>query len=186
MQYFTKHCMSNIVNYPDQTRDELLYELFKRRYDEESARTAKLDDKANNLIGFISIIVGLLMTEGTFKISSLLKNAHLEYLLALYLVSIGILLASIVKSLYAFRIRTWNTAPAMDDLTGTYDDKSYQIVLVNVNDDLAKSVNHNAKNNDEKAKSLEISWILLLVGLFCIFAFIIILAIASGINISNT
>lgn len=178
--------MSNVPNYPGQKRDELLYESFKRKYDEEIATTTKLDDKANNLIGFTSIVVGLLMTEGTFKISGLLKNAHLEGMLIFYLVSVGVLLSSIGTGLYAFKVRKWKNAPRLSNLTDIYANDSYEQALANINYELAESTKKNSDNNLKKSQSLKISWYLLFTGLAMIFIFIVILASMTGINISGT
>ena len=57
--------MSDIKNHSDldQKRDELIFDLIKRRFDNEWQRVDALDTKAGTLIGFISIVVSLTLEQ---------------------------------------------------------------------------------------------------------------------------
>jgi hypothetical protein len=40
-------------------RDELIFDLFERRFDAEIDRAKNLDSNGGNMVGFVSIVVGL-------------------------------------------------------------------------------------------------------------------------------
>jgi hypothetical protein len=42
-------------------RDDLIFDLIKRRFDAERDTSNNLDSKASSLIGFVSIVVGLVL-----------------------------------------------------------------------------------------------------------------------------
>ncbi len=52
----------------DPQRDVLIFELIKRRLDNEWRRINDLDSKANNLVGFVSVVISLLLGAGNFRI----------------------------------------------------------------------------------------------------------------------
>jgi hypothetical protein len=89
-------------------RDTLLFDLIKRRYDAEWDRIAGLDSKANNFIGFVSVVTGLLLGSSTFTFSKLLSYPSLT---VLYFFGTGLLLVSIGFALSAIKIRRWHAVP---------------------------------------------------------------------------
>ena len=46
-------------------RDELIFDLIKRRFDGEIDRANKLDSKAGSMVGFVSVVVGLTLGGGS-------------------------------------------------------------------------------------------------------------------------
>ena len=54
----------------------MILEFIKRRYEAEIEKITNLDGKANNLIGFVAVVVGLIVGGGAFKISII--SAHIE------------------------------------------------------------------------------------------------------------
>ena len=77
-------------------RDTLLFDVIKRRYDAEWDKIAGLDSKANNFIGFISVVTGL------------------------YFFGTGLLLVSIGFALSAIKIRRWHAVPNVETLLNKY------------------------------------------------------------------
>src|SRR5688572_27343959 len=110
----------------DEKRDELIFDLIKRRYDSELTRLAALDSKAGGLIGFVSIVIGLLVAVGTIELPGQLSR--FEYSL-LYFAGTGFMLLSIILSLYAIKIRKWNFAPNVFALGRKYFDIPYRLAL---------------------------------------------------------
>ena len=96
-------------------RDSLIFDLIKRRFDSESDRTKNLDDKAGNLVGFVSVLVGLLLGAGSILSGGeILKSSILISSLGLnlpYFVGVASLLTSIGCALIALKIRRWITVP---------------------------------------------------------------------------
>jgi len=98
-------------------RDTLLFDVIKRRYDAEWDKIAGLDSKANNFIGFISVVTGLLLGSSTFTYSKLLSYPSLT---VLYFFGTGLLLVSIGFALSAIKIRRWHAVPNVETLLNKY------------------------------------------------------------------
>jgi hypothetical protein len=162
-------------------RDELLFDLVKRRYDSEWDRIKDLDDKANNFIGFVSVIIGLLLGSGTFN----LTNASLHSLLSIpYFLGIGTLLVSVIFSLRAIKIRKWPAVPNVKTLLDNYGYEPYDKILVTTRDTMADTTLKIERQNNSKTVLITQSWYLLISGLVIIFIFIIIFT-ASGAEVSK-
>jgi hypothetical protein len=154
----------------EKERDDLIFELINRRYDSEHARTNNLDSKANSLIGFTSIVVGLILGAGTMDI---LKLLHAQSAIVIYFIGIATLLLSIGFSLWSFRVRSWIMVPKVQTLIEKYTTKSYDEVLKRNAGEMAKAVAFSEVQNNNKAKLIEYSWYCLLIGLTLIFIFML-------------
>lgn len=137
-------CPQNNNEDSDRKRDDLIFELIKRRFDNEGERTNSLDGKAGNFVGFVSVVVGLLLGGGSlllggniFGFSAILSN---HILALLYFLGIGSLLASIVSSLFALRIRKWIMVPHVKTLISDYVMLPYSEVLQRNAGEMAKAV----------------------------------------------
>jgi hypothetical protein len=161
---------SNSEEKIDIKRDDLIFDLIKRRFDSEIERRNNLDGKASNLIGFISIVVGLLLSTGTIEIATLKLELSL---LVFYFVGIGLLLISIGLALCSFRVRSWIVVPNVQTLINKYTNVDFGEVLKRIAGEMAKAVIYSEKQNDDKAKLIEWSWYLLISGLTVMFIFII-------------
>ena len=107
----------------------MIFELIKRRYDSEWNRVKDLESKANNLIGFVSIIVGLLLGSGTFKLSAALLYSLVSIP---YFLGVGILLVSIEFALGAVRVRRYGALPDVRDLLDKYALEPYNKTLLTI------------------------------------------------------
>jgi hypothetical protein len=162
-------------------RDELLFDLVKRRYDSEWNRIKDLDGKATSFIGFVSVIIGLLLGSGTFNLSSALLHSLLSIP---YFLGIGTLLISVIFSLRAIKIKKWNAVPNVKTLLNNYAYEPYSKVLVTTRDTMAEATLKIEGQNNSKATLITQSWYLLISGLATIFIFIIIFTI-SGVGVSK-
>lgn len=165
----------------EQERDKLLFELIKRRLDNEGQRTNDLDNKASNLIGFTSVVVGILLGAGTFKLSSLLSAPGLS---VLYFIGIGILLLSVVLALGGFKVRSWSDVPDVLYVIKEYTKLRYDEVLQRNAGEMAKVVSDSENKNNRKAHLINYSWYFLIAGLSLVFIFVIAF-IAAGAGIST-
>jgi hypothetical protein len=145
-------------------KEELLLDLVRKRYDIELQTSRDLDSKAGNLIGYVTIVTGIIVGLGTFSILGKLSEP-LYY--TLYFVGIGSLLSSIIISLFAIRVRTWLSSPVISDLEEYYrDDKmKYEHVVKQVFFPLTHAVFQNFNINQSKAMLISISWIFLVIGI---------------------
>jgi hypothetical protein len=155
----------------DQKRDELIFELIKRRFDYEFTRTNNLDGKAHNSVGYVGAIVALLLGTG-----SLLTGAeafkypiqHSSPTLIIYFVGIATLLISIGLALGALKVRKWAMAPDVEVLIKKYTVLPYSEVLKRNAGEMAKVVNDTKTLNHYKAKLIDISWYFLISGLLIV------------------
>jgi hypothetical protein len=168
----------------DRERDNLIFELIKRRFDGEGERTNSLDGKAGNLVGFISVVVGLflgggsLLSGGNISNSSALFSNHL--LASLYFIGVGSLLLSIGSALCALRVRKWITVPNVNTLISDYVTLPCSEVLRRNAGEMAKAVSKTEEQNNSKAKFIEWSWYLLIAGLSIMFACAMIFAVTGS------
>jgi hypothetical protein len=160
----------------EKERDELIFELIKRRVDSEVNRTNNLDSKAGSMVGFVSILTGLLLGSGSILLGGEINKVHLDlkdFDSVLYFLAIGLLLISIGLSLFALRVRRWIIVPDVTTLIERYTELSYDEVLKRNAGEMAKSVADSEKQNNTKAKLIEWSWLLLISGLVIMFISII-------------
>lgn len=149
---------------PNNTKEQLLLDLVKRRYDAEWQRAKDLDGKAGSLIGYVTIVTGLIVGLGTF---SILGKLSVPLYYTPYFIGIASLLLSIVISLFAIKIRSWEFSPRILDLQEYYKDikRDYTSITVTVFFSMAQAVRNNSKNNELKAFRISISWICLVIGI---------------------
>lgn len=118
-------------------RDQLIYELIKRRLDNERQRINDLDGKASNLVGFVSVVVSILLGSALFELRSLSSNLPVSIL---FFMGIGGLLLSIGLALAGFRIRRWTDVPEVQHLIERYTTLPYDEVLKRNAGQMANSV----------------------------------------------
>lgn len=164
----------------NEKRDELIFDLIKRRFDGEIDRANKLDSKAGSMVGFVSVVVGLTLGGGSalsggelFKDLSLLSN---QYATILYFCGVTILLISIGCALVALKVRKWTVVPNVDTLIEKYTMLDYSEVLMRNAGEMRHSINNSEKKNKNKAFFIDLSWYALLLGLVLIFGSYIYLA----------
>lgn len=162
----------------DSERDVLIFELIKRRLDNEWRRINDLDSKANNLVGFVSVVVSLLLGVATFELSaSLACKIHLSIL---YFMGIGFLITSIILALSGSKIRRWSDVPDVQYLIREYTKRPYEEVLKRNAGEMANAVMQIEKQNNRKAKLINGSWYLLIIGLTIVLLFIIVFTLSGA------
>ncbi len=160
-------------------RDELIFDLIKRRYDSELQRANSIDSKGGNLIGFVSVVVGLLIGLGGFQTLNQLKEP--EYW-AIYFGGIVLLLLSIVFCLYAVKVRKWTFVPNAKYLWDKYTEEPYRKVIRRNAAEMASAVEEMEEANNDKAEWVDISWFLLIVGLTIVFIFLVVVSATGAIK----
>lgn len=167
---------NNTKNLPKDIQDRkekirLAFELISKHYQSELELRKELDGKAGNLIGYVTIVTGLLIGLGTFSIIDSLQKP--EYYLP-YFVGIASLIISIVFSLGAVRVRKWVIVPDVEKLwDAVMRDPvfTYNTVIKRVGVDMVDAVKSNHEYNEQKAKWTLISWYFLVFGLILIVIF---------------
>jgi hypothetical protein len=169
-----KYTFQMPVNADDTKRDELILDLVKRRYDSELQRINDLDGKANNMTGFVSVVITLLIGTGTFGVLG--KIANLEYYIP-YFIGIELLIISFLYSLSAIRIRRWEYVPKAETLTTQYLTLHPRVVTRKVLVTMAESIASMKQQNEQKANGINMGWYFLIAGLAFIVLFTIVLAL---------
>lgn len=156
-------------------KEKQLFELIKRRYDLELQRARDFDSKAGNLIGYVTIITGLLLGIGTFDILD--KTTKPEYYLP-YFIGIGLLLLSMCSSLTVLKLKKYNIEPNIIDLknyVNNIDDNTNfdtWTIIVRSLTAMQKAIIKVTNNNSNKAFKLKISWYLLVAGIALILIYL--------------
>jgi hypothetical protein len=172
--------MSDAIRDTDENRrDDLIFELIKDRIKGERERSIGLDNKAGNLIGFTSVVIGLLLGTISLKLDILIHNPLLSIT---YFIGIGVLLLSIFFSLMVIKIRGWIIVPNVRHLLDYYTAKTHQELLRRNAATMANAVGVSERNNGNKARYTQWSWCSLLSGLVMVFIFML-LYILTGAKI---
>jgi hypothetical protein len=167
-----------------QCKEEMLLDIVKRRYDAELQRTKDLDTKAGNLIGYVSIVTGLIVGLGTFSILEKLSSP--QYYVP-YIVGVAALLLSIIASLFALRVISWEFSGKIKQIEHYYNDvkrTNESIALVTFHS-MIQAIVRNAEKNESKANKIMISWISLVIGISLLAIFASIFALTGGNTTSN-
>lgn len=142
---------------------EIVYKVFKDVYDEEAKRYSELDGKAKLYITIITFYLGAV----AFKFKEVMELSNsVAYAKWLYLILGSALIAALMCTVFAMRIRTFEgicnletviedfgeTPPADDDFR---DDRIA---------DLAVATNRNSKQNDRIARSLTFASVFILLA----------------------
>lgn len=168
----TQEKTEEIEEYDDNTdtfeikRDELMFDLIKRRFDSEISRWDGLDTKAGSLIGFVSIVTSLTLAAGSFSLQDVLNNTQV---LIAFFVGIGFLLTSITFSLLCVKVRKAPTVPNTERLISGYQDKSYRETLLRNGAQMSEAVRKLEGLNNKKAKWIRYSWTLFVIALGYLF-----------------
>jgi hypothetical protein len=167
----------------DSKRDLLIFELIKRRLDNEWRRINDLDSKANNLVGFVSVVISLLLGAATFKLSStLVCKTNLSIL---YFLGISILLTSIIFALTGSKVRRWSDVPDVQYLIENYTNLPYDDVLKRNAGEMANAVVQIEKQNNHKARLIKWSWYMLIIGLATVLLFMVIFTSIGAVACNN-
>jgi hypothetical protein len=165
-------------------RHELFFNLASTRYKHEVERRGALDTKASSMIGYVTIVTGIMVGVGSFNIISALDTG-LRYLS--YFLGIGALVVSILASMLALRIRDWITVPEEPWLETIWDDPTndYRDVLKGVGTKMLRASHENGRTNDKKSRFIKWSWYFLVGGIAWLVIFVGIFAATGGFEIKR-
>jgi hypothetical protein len=168
--------MTESASDEDTKKDEIIFELVKKSYDEIFDTKKVLDDKGGNLIGYTTIVTGLLVGLGAFNISD--KLSLPQYYLP-YFVGIGLLLGTIVFSMLSVRVKGYSSVPTTSDLRKALEDDrwKYRTVIRQYNVAAMEAIETNYIMNQRKALWIRFSWSCLVGGLIAITIYVSIVAV---------
>jgi hypothetical protein len=162
---------------------DTILDLTRGRYNSELERINDLDGKANNMTGYVSVVIGLLIGTGTFGVLG--KITAFVYYVP-YLIGIVLLAVSFLFSLSAIAIREYDFVPNVEVLRDNYSNKSDKFVKRKVIATMVTAVNTMKQQNDDKANKITFSWGFLIAGLGAVIIFVFILALSGNIMCPST
>ncbi len=151
--------------------DEFIFGLVQKRMYDELDRFDKLDSKANSLITLSGVLAGFFLGIITNEFTGLSKFPVVDVLLLF--VGVGLLIASVAVSLTAIRIRRFDLVPDPKALIDEYKAKSYLETLRPVAVEMSSVQGELVLLNNQKARSIDTAWNLLVGGLGITFIFVI-------------
>jgi hypothetical protein len=158
-------------------KNEFLFDLIKRKYDSELARTSDIDGKAHNSVGYVSVIVGLLLGSGSLLTGGAILKTTLfteqPIQTVVYFGGIALLLLSIGFALHALKLRKWPSVPNVETLINTFKDMEHIAILQVIGGSMKNAVTEIEQKNDSKASHIQTSSRLLIFGLILVFGAIV-------------
>jgi Flp pilus assembly protein TadB len=118
----------------------------------------------------VSVVVGLIVGGGTFKISVI---STYWYLLITYFGGIAVLLSSIFCGLMAYKERKFSIAPKINVLLDKYTNTKYSETLRKNGGAMGDAIKSMEETNQRKANYITVSWILLIIGFVIVFVFLL-------------
>jgi hypothetical protein len=163
----------------------MILDFIKRRYDSEIEKITSLDSRASNLIGFVSVVVGLIIGGGAFKISIIAGRVELWFP---FFGGIILLLLSIFFGLASFRTRNWAEAPDFNTLFNVLTDPvqydpnqyNYDNILKANAQAMIEATTNTSRRNRVKIDHMDRSWWFLIFGLISVGIFLGIFAFGGG------
>ena len=155
------------MNDETEKRDNLIYEVVNSRYALEEQRTCNLEQKAQNIISFVGIML-ILQAGSVGLIINEIPKVDVFYIAfsLLYVLSIFNLICSIYCSLKAYQVKKWILIPDTEYLIEEYAEKERNItdILRILSVEISNAIKHNEKINDVKAKLIQYSLFFLTIG----------------------
>jgi hypothetical protein len=129
-------------------------------YNEVNQTNAEVDIKANNMIVLIGVMITLLTTRLFYN------NLKADFIIIL--ISMFFYFLALILLVYSYRLKKFSVTPNSDQLIdyGKTDDVSPTQMNIYLACDLNEAIKHNAKISNKKAKFINYSMYLLVLGVF--------------------
>jgi len=151
---------------------EIIYNAVIRRFELEIDRKKELDNKANNLVGFIGIIASLITGfGGTYlKIPNIeewnLNSLRLLSPIVSFAFVLMFMLFSLIFVFQAIQIKQLTYVPHAFNLIGAYSNTEKLTIIQHLCDEYAVAIGDNSVVNDRKANNIKKAIWSLSLGLF--------------------
>jgi hypothetical protein len=155
----------------DRTKeDEILYDIVKTKYNDSLARWDSLDNKASNLIGYVTIVTGLLVGIGTFELFGSLHSV-ISYIL--FFIGMGLLVLVIISSLICIRIKYYFEIPSAKEIEMIFEKNwKYQTIIRQIFISRLDTQKKIDQHLEDKVKWIGRSWQFLIIGMSMLLVFI--------------
>jgi hypothetical protein len=146
------------------------FELIKKLLENEFQDLKDFDSKAGTIVGYVTLMTGLLVGLGTF---SLLEKLTKPELFIPFFAAIISFIATIIFSLFSIKLVTYKDAPGVDFIKDSINDpdKDYDQFTKEMISAMGSAIEENKSTNKRKAKLIKISWRLLILGFLLLIIF---------------
>ena len=158
---------------------KVIHDSVVKRFELEIERKKSLDKKANNLIGFIGIILSLVTGFGVIylKMPKFVEwnfgyLIELSPLFSFITVCIALFLSTFFI-LRALQIKNYSYVPNAFNLIGEYEDSSENSVLQALYDEYAIAIKENTQENNKEARKIQKAVYCLSIGFLLLFIHVI-------------
>ena len=158
-------------------KDTFVYDTLVKRFEHHIEIRESLDNKANNMIGYITIIIGLLIGLGAFDLFTKTTEFKLSYYF--YISGIIALLLSIILSLLCVKISKYMIYTKLEELEADWENPRQNSMQVRISliRKLFASINIVMDGNKRKVKLLLGCWISLVAGIILLMVFLLAIVI---------
>jgi hypothetical protein len=154
--------------------DPLVYEILKAKFDLDWNRIDTLDQKANNTIGFVGIILSLLLALGDWFLKEKENNLNYNYGYVFFVFVVLLFIVSIFYALKATSIKNYKTYPGMiRDFIDEVEKQDKQFIIESAILNYGKAIEINIDIINKKAEYIKSSHHLFVIGLFINALFVI-------------
>ena len=159
------------VNKDRLKEEELILDIAKSRYENALSRWASLDNKASNLIGYVTIVTGLLIGIGTIDLFEKIDSA-ISFIL--FFGGLGFLILTIIFSLITIKLKKYAITPSLEDLQRIFDDTrfEYRTIIRQIIISILPALKKLEETNSNKAVWLGWSWYFLVTAIMFMFIFL--------------
>jgi hypothetical protein len=157
--------------------DQVAYEILKERFFSELSRIDALDQKANNTIGFVGIILSFISALGIYLIKDLPPSTNLfAFYICLFLFGVVLLVVSIFCALIATSVKDYDEFPEKTEefLKEVKYASKEQIIDASI-EAYDYCINKNKKVINEKAEFLMKSFNFLFIAILVNISFMMII-----------
>jgi len=150
---------------------ETIYNEVVKRFERELERTAHLDDKANNIIGFVGVLAGIISGFGAFTLKTP-TNYTETAIVASFIISLLFLFSSFIIGLKSYFPKKFTMIPDPYFLIGKYEKAEQEQVIRDLSDNYAVAVDDNMTINDCKSTNIKraVGCLFAAIVLFSLFA----------------
>jgi hypothetical protein len=174
------------ANNKDEEKIKAVYDIARKRFEDEREMTKRLDEYARSLVSSILVVIGFLLAAGTISMVEI-ESVSSRF----YFIGIGSLVTSVFVLYFAFRnkaasvpqILFWPKRISKDSRTSVEAAciKTFNEIYKDVAAATLESVFHNNKKNLKKGTYISLTWTLMLIGLVMVTAFVA-MSIAGGFD----
>jgi hypothetical protein len=141
-------------NQMSERTSEIIYDEVVKRYERELERTANLDNKANNIIGFVGILAGIISGFGAFTLK--VPETYAETVVTIFFVlSLLFIFVSIIAGLKSYFPKKFTIVPDPYFLIGKYEKADQEQTVRDLSDNYAVAVDDNMAINDGKSTNIK-------------------------------